>query len=136
MEADEEGPWANVRFPLTSHRLSGLLRPFEIESKQLRIGSNNQKGYEQKAFVDAWERYLPTPQSPEDPKHRNTDHERRFDVSDRDPSDGDQNEGPADVPVEEDYPPSAWDADIDEDGAESDAGDDAPFATATGGRSP
>lgn len=136
LEADEEGPWANVRFPLTPHRLSRLLQPFEIEPKQIRIGSNNQKGYEREAFVDAWERYLPTAQSPDDPKHRNTDHERRFDVSDRDASDGDQSEGSADVPVESDYPPSAWAADIDEDEAEFDLWDSAPFATSTGGRSP
>ena len=132
LEADDEGPWASVRFPLTPHRLSKLLQPFEIEPKQLRIGSSNQKGYEREAFVDAWERYLPTPQSPDDPKHRNTDHERRFDVSDPDPSDG----GPADVPVEEDYPPSAWAADVDEDEAEIDSWDNAPFATTTSGRSP
>jgi hypothetical protein len=132
LEADDEGPWASVRFPLTPHRLSKLLQPFEIEPKQLRIGSNNQKGYEREAFVDAWERYLPTPQSPDDPKHRNTDHERRFDVSDRDPSDG----GPADVPVEEDYPPSAWAVDVDEDEAELDSWDSAPFATTTSGWSP
>jgi hypothetical protein len=131
LEGDEEGPWASVRFPLTPHRLSKLLLPFEIEPKQLRIGSSNQKGYEREAFVDAWERYLSTPQSPDDPKHRNTDHERRFDVSDPDPSDG----GPADVPVEEDYPPSAWAADIDGDDADVDLWDSAPFATTTSGRS-
>jgi hypothetical protein len=136
LEADDEGPWASVRFPLTPHRLGKLLQPFEIGSKQVRIGSNNQKGYERESFVDAWERYLPTPQSPEDPKHRNTDHERRFDVSDRGPSGGDQNEGPADLPVEEDYPTSAWATDIDEDEAEFDAWDSAPFATTTGGGSP
>lgn len=136
LEADDEGPWASVRFPLTPHRLSKLLQPFEIEPKQLRIGSNNQKGYEREAFVDAWERYLPTPQSPNDPKHRNTDHERRFDVSDWSPSDGHAIAGSTYVPVEEDYPNSAWNADIDEDAAEFDAWDSAPFVETTSGRSP
>jgi hypothetical protein len=44
--------------------------------------------------------------------------------------------GPADVPVEEDYPSSAWAADIDEDNPDFDLWDSAPFATTTGGRSP
>lgn len=109
LQADEEGPWASERSPLTPHRLARLLHPFEIASKQLRIGPASLKGYEREAFVDGWERYLPIPPSPVEPKHRNSTHERSFDVSDRTPSDGDAGAEPADLLLEEDYPRSAWD---------------------------
>jgi hypothetical protein len=72
------GPWASERSPLTPHRLARLLHPFEITSKQIRIGCTSLKGYQRETFVDAWERYLPTPPSPVEPKHRNSEHERRF----------------------------------------------------------
>lgn len=118
LQADEEGPWASERSPLTPHRLARLLRPFEIESKQIRIGLANLKGYERESFVDGWERYLPIPPSPIKPKHRNSDHDRSFDVSDRAPSDGDDSAA-ADLTVEQDYPRSAWDPDAGEDEAAS-----------------
>jgi hypothetical protein len=103
MQSDEEGRWASERSPLTPHRLARLLHPFEIASKQVRIGSTNLKGYERAAFVDAWERYLPVA-PPAQPKHRNIAHDRRFDVSDHTPSDGSVSASPADFPVEGDYP--------------------------------
>ena len=115
LQADEEGPWASERSPLTPHRLARLLHPFEIASKQLRIGPASLKGYEREAFVDRWERYLPNPPSPVEPKHRNSDHERSSDVSVATPSDGDGSAESADVPIEEDYPRSAWDQNAGED---------------------
>lgn len=60
LAADEEGPWASERSPLTPRRLARLLHPFEITSKQVRIGPTSLKGYAREAFVDAWERYLPS----------------------------------------------------------------------------
>jgi Protein of unknown function (DUF3631) len=119
LQSDEEGPWANERSPLTPHRLARLLHPFEITSKQLRIGSASLKGYERAAFVDGWERYLPLPPSPVEPKHRNSEHVRSFDVSDRTPSDGDGSAELADLPVEEDYPRSAWDPNAGDDDPET-----------------
>ena len=65
------------------------------------------KGYEREAFVDSWDRYLPA--SPLEAKHRNTEHERSFDVSDCGPSDGQSETALVDLPVEDDYPRSAWD---------------------------
>jgi hypothetical protein len=115
LQADEEGPWVSDRSPLTPQRLAKLLHPFEIGSKQVRIGPTSLKGYEHPAFVDAWDRYLPNPPSPLDAKHGNSDHERSFDVSDRAPSDGDGSAEPLDLSIEEDYPRSAWDFDADED---------------------
>jgi hypothetical protein len=119
LQADEEGPWVSDRSPLTPHRLAKLLHPFEIGSKQVRIGPTSLKGYERPAFVDAWDRYLPSPPSPLDAKHRNSDHERSFDVSDRSPSDGDASAELADLPVEEDYPRSAWDPNAGDDDPET-----------------
>jgi hypothetical protein len=107
LQADEEGPWSSERSPLTPHRLARLLSAFGIASKQLRIGQVSLKGYEREGFVDSWERYLPPP--PPEPKHRNTDHERCFDVSDCTPPDGSGGMEPVDLPVELDYPRSAWD---------------------------
>jgi Protein of unknown function (DUF3631) len=115
LQADEESPWLSERSPLTPHRLARLLHPFEIASKQLRIGSASLKGYEREAFVDGWERYLPIPPSPVEPKHRNSEHDRSFDVSDRTPSDGDSGAELVALPVEEDYPRSAWDPHAGED---------------------
>jgi Protein of unknown function (DUF3631) len=115
LQADEEGPWVSERSPLTPHRLADVLRPFEITSKQARIGPKNLKGYERQAFVDAWDRYLPSPPSPMEPKHRNSEHDQSFDLSDRAPSGGNTNAGMADLPIEEDYPRSAWDPGADED---------------------
>ena len=121
LQADEEGPWASERSPLTPHRLARLLHPFEITSKQLRIGPVSLKGYEREAFVDGWERYLPSSPSPVDPKHRNSEHERSFDVSDGTPSDGDARADSLDLPIEEDYPRSAWDPNAGEDDQETES---------------
>jgi hypothetical protein len=131
LQADDEGPWVSDRSPLTPHRLAKLLHPFEIGSMQVRIGSSSLKGYERPAFVDAWDRYLPNPPSPLDAKHRNSEHERSFDVSDRAPSDGDPDAELADLPIEEDYPRSAWDPEADEDGPVA-----APVAAPDGGGLP
>jgi Protein of unknown function (DUF3631) len=137
LQADEEGPWESERSPLTPHRLSRLLYPFEIASKQLRIGSASLKGYERESFVDGWERYLPIPPSPVEPKHRNSEHDRSFDVSDRAPSDGLSNAELANLPIEEDYPQSAWDPNDGEDDPQIESWIAAPVSvTDAGGWSP
>jgi len=134
LQADEEGPWASERVPLTPHRLARLLHPFEITSKQLRIGTRSLKGYERAVFVDSWERYLPgDPSSPLEAKHRNTEHERSFDVSDRAPSDAADSAQPAGLPVEDDYPRSAWDPEADDDDPQVDLWMTAPLAEPSGG---
>ncbi len=52
---------------------------------------------------------LPARSSAEEPEHRNGEHDRSFDVSDHLPSDWDGSAELADLPLEEDYPRSAWD---------------------------
>lgn len=114
LEADEEGPWADERRPLTAHRLARLLAPFEISSKQLRFPTANLKGYERDEFIDSWERYLPVAPSAAQPKPRNTDPGRGFDVSDQNPTRLDGDLDVEALPVEELYPRSTWDPDDDD----------------------
>jgi hypothetical protein len=97
LRADEEGLWASERSPITPHRLGRLLKPFDITSKQVRIGTDSLKGYERQAFVDTWERYLSSVPSPAEVKQGNSEHVRGFGVSDRDPSDGDGSADPTDL---------------------------------------
>lgn len=68
----EERPWADYRRgkPLTENVLARLLRPFKVQSKQLRIGAVSKKGYELADFTDAFSRYLPGAPPPE-AKQRN-----------------------------------------------------------------
>jgi uncharacterized protein DUF3631 len=128
LKADEEAPWTSDRSPLSPHRLARLLQPFGIESKQMRMGAANCKGYERTSFVDSWERYLSVLPVRVEPQHRNTDHEPSFDVSDRVTPDGDS-------APEEQYPPTAWDALFDEDPGH-DTWAEMAFAEPTGGQSP
>ncbi|CAN5681894.1 hypothetical protein BH23CHL8_BH23CHL8_28820 [soil metagenome] len=112
--ADDEGPWASHKSPLTPHRLSRLLTPFEITSKQMRIAERNLKGYEREAFLDSWERFLGDRPSPVEAKHRNAEHEPGFDVSVATPMEDSTYAHQSDLPVEDFYPRSAWDPDYDE----------------------
>jgi hypothetical protein len=111
LRSDDESPWASDRDPLTPHRLGRLLRPFQISSKQARIDGGSLKAYEREAFLDSWERYLAEPQSSSESKQRNTDHEGGFGVSDATPSDAGGGSDLADLPIESEYPRSAWDPD-------------------------
>gem|GEM_PF-5394338 len=72
---------------------------------------------------------LPARSFAEEPEHRNSEHDRSFEGSDRAPSDGDASAELANLPIEEDYPRSAWDPHAGEDDpgaeralAEADAG--------------
>jgi hypothetical protein len=127
LKADDEGPWLSERSPLTPNRLARLLAPFEISSRQLRIGSDNLKGYERVAFQDTWERYIPLTPSLREAKHRNFQPERSFDVSGPAPSGVDFLDGFDDLAAERDYPSSAWD--LDEVEPRDDDGRYAPLAS-------
>jgi hypothetical protein len=81
LKADEEGPWANDRYPFTAHRLARLLSPFGIRAKQMRIGPVSLKGFEREEFVDSWDRYLASPPSPSESKHRARGMFRCFDCA-------------------------------------------------------
>lgn len=57
---DEEGPWAtwNKGRPITPRQIAKRLSEFGIKSRQLRLGTVNNHGYEKEHFKDAFKRYL------------------------------------------------------------------------------
>lgn len=55
----EESPWGDLKGkPIDSRRLSNLLKPYGVVSRQVRIGEQNQRGYTRESLWDAWTRYL------------------------------------------------------------------------------
>ena len=54
-----EGDWAEPEHKLSPKRLAGMLRPFGIEPRQVRVGSGTGKGYLLADFEAAYSRYLP-----------------------------------------------------------------------------
>lgn len=65
----EESPWGSVNRgrEIDANSLSRLLRPFKIRSVQMKIAGVNKHGYEQKAFGEAWARYVTPPVTTRDP---------------------------------------------------------------------
>jgi len=59
-----EAPWNNLKGnPLNDRGLAHRLRQYSIKPRVMRIAETTARGYERKDFVDAWERYLPSPPS-------------------------------------------------------------------------
>jgi Protein of unknown function (DUF3631) len=85
----EDGPWADwYGKPLTSRGLAKLLEPYRVTPRNTRVsGEPRQRGYFRADFTDAWDRYVgePVPSVPSVPV---------FPI--------------VDLPVEQDYPASAW----------------------------
>ena len=71
--AIEDRPWCEWKRgnPLTPNSMSRILKVFDIQPKQLRIGYENVKGYSLEMFKDAFIRYTP-PISTETTKQSNT----------------------------------------------------------------
>ncbi len=59
----EDRPWLEFKNskPLNQRQLAGLLKPFGIKSKTIRLGTTTAKGYTKQQFEDAFARYLPPP---------------------------------------------------------------------------
>jgi hypothetical protein len=58
----DESPWEDLRGKrLDARALTGLLRPYAIKPKVIRLGDATPRGYERADFLDAWHRYLPQP---------------------------------------------------------------------------
>jgi Protein of unknown function (DUF3631) len=57
----EDGPWADwFGHPLTTRELAKLLRPYQVESRNIREhGGSPRKGYARADLHDAWARYVP-----------------------------------------------------------------------------
>ncbi len=71
LHADPEAPWADMGATgLSARRLADLLREHGIRSHNVRIGSDQNKGFERADFTDAWRRYCPPlddpPTAPDD----------------------------------------------------------------------
>jgi len=56
----ESSPWGDWKAgkPISTQKLSSLLKPFGIKPKQLRIGEVNKNGYEATDFGDTFDRYI------------------------------------------------------------------------------
>jgi hypothetical protein len=68
----EEAPWGDwYGKPISAQRLSRLLRPFDIRSRSIWLGSKSAKGFLREQFTDAWKRYLPA-DPPSEPADRQT----------------------------------------------------------------
>jgi hypothetical protein len=66
---DHEAPWAhwNHQGQISPRALARLLKPYRIKSVSLGDGHHRgRKGYRRGQFVDAWNRYLPHPDSSRD----------------------------------------------------------------------
>lgn len=123
LKTDEESPWVNEHHPLTPEGLARCLRPFAIRSKQIKIGGANVRGFLRESFVDSWDRYLPEPATPlQDPLPRYRPHAPGSGVAGYSGGSGSWggNVDHDELPVEDDYPPSAWDPRAGEDDRQAD----------------
>ena len=59
LEKLPDSRWTEQEHKLTPKRLARILRPFEIEPRQVRTGPVTGKGYQRADFVSAFSRYLP-----------------------------------------------------------------------------
>lgn len=85
----EESPWGNWHGRSLDQRgLARLLRPFDVRSRQIRIGTSTVKGYTAEAFEDAFARYLA-------PINRNSE---TLQVTDESRRDAESAETTADLP--------------------------------------
>lgn len=59
--ADDEKMWAtyNRGYPITPKQIGAKLKGYRVQSKSIRIGTENAKGYEQEQFAEAFSRYIP-----------------------------------------------------------------------------
>jgi hypothetical protein len=65
----DTAPWSSVRGePIDARFVARMLGKYEIEPTKLRIGSLTVRGYHRSSFVDAWERYCPSP-VPQEAEH-------------------------------------------------------------------
>ncbi|MFF3442120.1 DUF3631 domain-containing protein [Streptosporangium sp. NPDC002721] len=67
LKTDPEAPWAEYGpTGLTAMKLGAILREYNIRSTTARFPDGQAKGYQRADFLDAWARYCPTLDLPED----------------------------------------------------------------------
>lgn len=55
----DEAPWGDLKGkPIDSRKLANFLRPYEVTSKNVRVGTDIVKGYAADDLFDPWQRYL------------------------------------------------------------------------------
>jgi hypothetical protein len=60
-----EAPWSDYEGkPLTPHKFAGLLRPYGLRSKLVRVGDERKHGYLRQEFSNVFDRYLPPGHNP------------------------------------------------------------------------
>lgn len=66
--AIEDAPWAELRAgkPITDRTLAKLLAEYDIKSANVRVGTDQAKGYARDNFTDAWRRYCRPPKPNKD----------------------------------------------------------------------
>ena len=72
----DERPWAEWRrgLPITSRSLSGLLKPYRVKSRTIRLGdgtTGTAKGFSRDQFTDTFRRYLPQDPPPKTTQRHN-----------------------------------------------------------------
>jgi hypothetical protein len=58
LKALEESPWADAKYPLTARRLATMLKPFDVEPRNIQIENRRPKGYLYAEVEAALEPYL------------------------------------------------------------------------------
>jgi hypothetical protein len=76
LKADPEAPWADYQGAgLTARGLATLLQEYDITSKNIRFAPpiGQSKGYRRADFLDAWDRYTPSADTPAPDESAETD---------------------------------------------------------------
>jgi hypothetical protein len=69
-----ESPWNDIRGkPINDRGLAERLKPFEVSSRDIRVGDLKRKGYRAEDFHDVWNRYLSGSSPPERDKRDKRD---------------------------------------------------------------
>jgi hypothetical protein len=80
--AMDEAPWADLKGkPLDARKLATRLREYGIRRKRIRSGTDVTWGYDRADFDDAWTRYLPPPQSPQESATSATDDQKAREIA-------------------------------------------------------
>ena len=67
-----ESPWGEYKGKqISARQLANLLKPYDIHSKQVRVGTGTSKGYHREDLQDAWDRYLGAPPYESETKETN-----------------------------------------------------------------
>jgi Protein of unknown function (DUF3631) len=67
LKADPEAPWGEYgAIGLTPMKLGILLREYDIRSETIRFRTGQAKGYRRADFIDAWRRYCPEADEPDE----------------------------------------------------------------------